>query len=149
MIIYMGDFMLRKDLIKTKLKEIEESVRLVEDNFPKNFEEFLKLGLVKDGIYKRVEFSIQNVLDICSTINTDLELGIPSREEEIIENVVRRGVLSKEMGKKVRKMKGFRNFLVHRYGRIEDRVSFENIKKGLHDFHDFAEEINKFLEKEV
>ena len=50
---------MRETLIRTKIKEIEESLRLVEENLPDTFEEFSRLGLVKDGIYKRVEFCNQ------------------------------------------------------------------------------------------
>lgn len=34
-------------------KEIEESLDLVKKHLPSGFEEFLNLGLVKDGIYKK------------------------------------------------------------------------------------------------
>ncbi len=86
-------------------------------------EEFIALGLVKDGIYKRIEFAIQNVLDICAIINTDLELGIPTSEDDIIENLVKNKILSPDMGKTIREIKGFRNFLVHTYGRVDDTIA--------------------------
>ena len=38
----------------------------------------MSLGIVKDGIYKRLEFSIQNLVDIFSMIYSDLNLGVPS-----------------------------------------------------------------------
>jgi hypothetical protein len=47
---------MRKEIIRTKIREIEESLGMVEENLPETFEEFSRLGLVKDGIYKRVEF---------------------------------------------------------------------------------------------
>ena len=76
---------MRGALIRTKMKEIEESIRLVEEHLPDTFEEFAGLGLIKDGIYKRIEFAIENVFDICAIINTDLELGIPSDDKDIID----------------------------------------------------------------
>lgn len=139
--------MLRKDLIKTKLKEIEESLRIVKENLPDKAEKFVALGLVKDGIYKRVEFCIQNALDVCSVINSDLELGIPSSEDDIVKNLVEDKILSAELGEKLMRMKGFRNILVHRYGRIDDEVAFECVREGLKDFHQFAEEIDGALPK--
>jgi len=42
------------------------------------------MGLIKDGIYKRVEFAVENVFDICAIINTDLVLGVPSDDEDIM-----------------------------------------------------------------
>jgi len=102
--------------------------------------------LIKDGIYKRIEFAIENVFDICAIINTDLELGIPSDDKDIIENLVRNEILSEEMGEKLKAMKGFRNIVVHRYGRIDDRIAFEILKENLPDFYAFIRKIEEFLE---
>jgi uncharacterized protein YutE (UPF0331/DUF86 family)/predicted nucleotidyltransferase len=136
---------IRKDMILIKIKEIEENVKIVENALPKNLAEFLALGLVKDGIYKKIEFVIQNVLDICSIINADLELGLPTEEEDIVNNLIKENILTKKLGKKVREMRGFRNFLVHRYGKVDGNVAFENIKKGLLDFRKFNSEIKNWL----
>lgn len=136
--------MLRTDIIMVKIKEIKESLKIVEENLPEDLESFLNLGLIKDGIYKRVEFCIQNVIDICGVINSDLELGIPSSEEAIVENLVKKGILSSETGKIVKEMRGFRNFLVHRYGKIDDTIAYENIVTGLENFYKFLDEIREF-----
>lgn len=93
--------MVRKTIIRTKLKEIEESVKLVEENTPETFKEFSGLGLVKDGIYKRLEFSIENIFDICSILNSDLKLGVPGEEEDVFE-LLRDNIISNEMGEKLR-----------------------------------------------
>ena len=44
-------------------------------------------------------------------------------------------------------MRGFRNILVHRYGDINDEISYNNIKNGLKDFDAFIDEIETFLKK--
>jgi len=63
---------------------VEEAVEAgIENVLPESFEEFSNLGLVKDGIYKRVEFAIENVFDICAVINADLDLGIPGSDEDM------------------------------------------------------------------
>lgn len=149
MITFIGDLVLRKNLIKTKLKEIEESLVLVKENLPDKAEKFAALGLVKDGIYKRIEFCIQNALDVCSVINSDLKLGIPASEDDIVKNLMKDKdkILSAKLGEKLMRMKGFRNVLVHRYGRIDDEIAFECIREGLKDFHQFAEEIGGALPK--
>jgi len=136
---------LRTDAILTKLKIIEENIDLVKANLPEKLSEFKKLGLVKDGIYKRTEASIQEVISICSIINADLKLGIPSNREEIINALSNNNVLSKEITQKINEMKGFRNFLVHRYGTIDDDIAFKDIKKGLSDFELFKYEVLNFL----
>lgn len=136
---------MRREIIKTKVREIEESVKLVKENLPENFEEFLDLGLVKDGIYKKIEFAIQNVFDISAIINTDLELGIPGSDEDIVENLASRGVIDERMKGKLKLMKGFRNIIVHKYGKIDDKLAFDILKSNIGDFHEFIKYINKFL----
>jgi uncharacterized protein YutE (UPF0331/DUF86 family) len=136
---------LRTDIIKNKLHVIEESLELVKEHLPKDFQEFKALGLVKDGIYKRIEASIQEIINICSIINSDLKLGIPSNRDDIIVALMDANIISKKMTEKIKQLKGFRNFLVHRYGNINDEVAFEDIKNGISDFALFREEILKFL----
>jgi uncharacterized protein YutE (UPF0331/DUF86 family) len=107
---------MREEIIRIKIKEIKDSLAKIKTNLPQTLEEFLDLGLIKDGIYKRVEFMIENVLDICKIINTDLNLGLPKRDVDIIENLVKHKIISKKMGDKIKEMKSFRNILVHVYG---------------------------------
>lgn len=136
---------IRIDVIKTKLKIIEENIELVKGSFPENVRDFKSLGLVKDGIYKKVEASIQEIITICSIINSDLKLGIPSNRDDIIAALSNNNILSSKMTEKIKALKGFRNFLVHRYGKIDDEIAFDDIKDGLSDFELFKEEILHFL----
>jgi uncharacterized protein YutE (UPF0331/DUF86 family) len=136
---------MREEIIRIKLKEIKDSLETVKTHLPQTLEEFLGLGLIKNGIYKSIEFMIENVLDICKIINTDLNLGLPKKDVDIIENLVKHKIVSKELGEKIKEMKSFRNILVHRYGEIDDEIAYEEIKNGLKDFDDFEKEIEKFL----
>lgn len=43
---------LRKVIIKTKIAEINDSLKLVKDNLPSSLSQFKKMGLIKDGINK-------------------------------------------------------------------------------------------------
>ena len=140
---------LRIELIRSKLVEIEESVSLVEENLPSSFEEFSQLGLVKDGIYKRMEFAIENIIDICSIINSDLRLSVPESEESFVESLANIGILTQNMAEKTRRMKAFRNIIVHRYGRIDDLLAYKILTEHMDDFYEFIESIERFLEKPV
>ena len=137
---------LRENLIRSKMTEIMESIDLVRENLPDSFEDFSRLGLVKDGIYKRTEFAIENVFDICAIINADLLLEMPENDYGIVENLAKRDILTHEMAEKIRKMRGFRNIMVHRYGRIEDEIAYSILRNSLDDFGQFIDLIERFLE---
>ena len=52
------------EIIRIKLANIMESVKLVTTHLSSEIEEFVQLGLLKDGIYKQIECAIEDVLDI-------------------------------------------------------------------------------------
>ena len=132
-------------MIRTKIEEIRESLELIRENLPDNFDEFASLGLLKDGMYKRIEFCIQNVFDICAIINTDLRLGIPRSDDDIHGILVRNEIIDNDMMAKLKGMKGFRNIIVHRYAGIDDRLSYEFLSERLVDFEEFIEKITDFI----
>lgn len=135
----------RRDVIRTKIKEIEESIQLVKDNLPDNFADFSGLGLIKDGIYKRLEFAIESVFDICEIINSDLNLGIPTDDESILDNLFKAGVLKEEIREKLKSMKAFRNILVHQHGKVDDALAFQILNQHIDDFSIFIDFITDFL----
>ncbi len=138
---------MRTEIIQTKIKEMQDSLNIIDENLPDSFKKFSDLGLVKDGIYKKLEFCIESVFDICAIINTDLQLGIPESDETIIDNLIKNKIIKKDMGETLKSMKGFRNILVHRYGRINDEIAYTIIKEHLQDFYTFIETIEKNIKE--
>jgi len=138
---------MRKEIILSKINEVEESLSLIEENIPEDFDDFENMGLLKDGIYKRLQYMIENILDICAIINSDLKFSSPGEEDDIINNLVKNKVLSKSLGNKIKELKGFRNIIVHRYGKIDDKLSFELIKENMDDFERIIQDIKKIMEK--
>ncbi len=138
---------LRERIIRIKLREIHEGVSLVKEHLPRTAQEFRNLGLIKDGIYKRIEFAIEDVFDICAILNTDLSLGVPGEDEDILAHLARHGILTNEILEKIRGMRGFRNIVVHRYGTIDDALAFRLLVDHIDDFFLFIAEIERLFEK--
>ena len=127
--------------IEQKLKEIDESLEIIEESLPAEVNEFKALGLVKDGIYKRLEFCIQNVLDIFSMIYSEMKLGVPSSLDEILTVLEDKKLFPKEIITLAKEMKGMRNILVHRYGKVNDALIFELLMERKDDFEKIKREI--------
>ncbi len=56
--------------------------------------------------------------------------------------------MSEELKDKLKKMKGFRNILVHRYGKIDDKLAYYILKENIDDFRLFMQAIEEFLKNE-
>jgi len=137
---------IRDTAIRIKLQEMTESLDMVKEHLPDSADSLGRLGIVKDGIYKRVEYAVENVFDICAILNADLHIGVPGTDEDILENLVRHGVLAPGMRQNLKAMKGFRNIVVHRYGAIDDALAFSILKEHIDDFSLFRQEVERFLQ---
>ncbi len=135
----------REVAIRIKLQEMGESIALVREHLPDSVDAFLELGMVRDGIYERIEYAIENVFGICAILNTDLVLGVPGADEDLLEHLRQRGVISPVMQARLKAMRGFRNIVVHRYGAINNALAFSILQEYLGDFALFRQEIERFL----
>mgnify|MGYP000867473681 CR=1 FL=1 len=138
---------MRKEIILSKINEIEESISLIAENMPEDFKNFKELGLIKDGIYSRTQYSIDNIIDIFSIINSDFRLSFPKEEEDIIINLVNAGIISKYTGDKIKELRIFRNQIKYEYGKLDDKLSFELIKENLDDIDKIIENIKTIIDR--
>jgi len=134
--------------IEQKMREIMDSLAVIEDGLPHSEEEFISAGLVKDGIYKRLEFCIQNITDIFSMIYSSRKLGVPGTVDDVFQGMLKKGVLPKKVVLLAEEMKGMRNVLVHKYGEIDDELAYEFLSNQLSDFEAFEKEVRKYLQKQ-
>ncbi|WP_219968481.1 type VII toxin-antitoxin system HepT family RNase toxin [Methanospirillum stamsii] len=138
----------RREKIRYLLSEIDESLTLIRNNLPENqdLNDFLALGLLKDGLYKRLEYVLQSIFDICAILNRDLKLGIPQNDEDILTNLAKIEIIDARLLDTLRNMKGMRNILVHQYGRINDEIIFEVLMTKIDDIEFFCQSIVKLLD---
>jgi len=138
---------LRIEIIKSKLTQLETALDFINENTPDDVEEFKSSKLIKNAVYKEVEFAVELLIDICAIINSDLKLGMPEVEDNLLDNLGKNKIFNKETISLIREMKSFRNVLVHKYGDIDDEVSFQTIKEGMKDFKIAGEEIKRVVGK--
>ena len=134
-----------QEKILSKFEELELYLEELEQIKPNNFKEYESSIEKKRSCERLLQISIESVLDICNILVTKLRIGIPSDEDDLFEKLGNKKVISKKMIKILKEMKGFRNILVHRYGKIEDERVFEILSEKLGDFDKFREEIADFL----
>ena len=136
-----------KNRILAKLDEIERYIDELIEIKPKSFKEYQASIKEKRASERLVQIAIESVLDICSIIVSDMKLGLPEDEDDVIKKLETSKVIKNELALVLSKMKGMRNILVHKYGEVEDELVFESISQELEDFDKFKEEILRLIEK--
>lgn len=130
--------MIDRDRILAKIDELDVYLRELRQIAPSTFEEYQRLE-IRRACERLLQIAIESVIDICGLIVAGLRLGLPGEEDDLFEKLERAGVISGAMGRELRLMKGFRNLLVHEYGRIDDRMVFAAVRDRLGDFDSFKQ----------
>jgi uncharacterized protein YutE (UPF0331/DUF86 family) len=88
------------------------------------------------------------IIDIALIIISEKGFDKPEDSRDAIRVLEKNEVLNKNLSGKIQDLIFFRNLLVHRYGKIDENLEFNNLKENHEDIILFAKEIEKFLVKE-
>lgn len=132
-----------KDLIETRIREINDAVQMLRSLTSK---EFIQLN-----IYEKlsIRYLMIQLVEAASSICMHILLNVYNeRAEGFPECFMRlgmKGVISKELADKLSSAARLRNLLVHRYWTIVDEKVYESVKDELVDFENFASNVRRFL----
>jgi uncharacterized protein YutE (UPF0331/DUF86 family) len=129
-----------KERILAKIDKLDRYLHELKDIMPENFETYQKIEK-KRACERLLQISIESVMDICAQIVIELRLGLPSEEDEIFEKLEQAKIISSATRETLKRMRGFRNILVHEYGRIDDRLVYDVLKNDINDFNSIRKEI--------
>lgn len=136
--------MLDRERILAKIDELEGYLRELRQIMPSDFKAYQKTP-VKRACERLLQISVESVIDICSLLVSGLRLGLPAEEDDLFDKLEEAKTISSSMSEKLKAMKGFRNILVHEYGRVDDRLVFEVLQNKLADFAAFKREVLQTL----
>lgn len=139
--------MLNKDLIKTKIRSIQEYLLEIEPI----------LSLPKDQIISSVEKlrtlerNFQLIVDAALDINVhlirELELSSPDDLKSTFIILAEGKIVPFDFAQKISSVVGLRNILVHGYEKVDRGLFVDSFQKNRKDFDEYLLLINSFLEK--
>jgi len=137
--------MLDRERILAKLDELDAYLKELREIAPASFEAYK--GASKRACERLLQISIECTLDICKLFVTGLRLGLPAEEDDLFEKLREAKIITTGMAEKLKEMKGFRNIIVHQYGRVDDQIAFQILKNNLGDFEEFKKQMLESLKK--
>lgn len=138
--------MLNKDLIKIKIRSIQEYLLEVEPI----------LFLPKDAIISNIEklrtlernfqLIVDAMLDINIHLIREFELSSPSDLKSTFIILAEGKILSLDFAQKISPIVGLRNILVHGYEKIDRNLFIDSFQKNRQDFDNYMLFINSYLQ---
>jgi len=139
----------KKGEIEYRVELAEKSLELIKDALPETADEFSKMGLARDGLYKRLEFAIQNILDSLNEIIAALDLGPSIGYKDIVETLHKEKIIDETLKEKFEFLVQLRDVLIYDYDLISDEMAFKNMNEYLQFVEDGIKFLKSFLEGEM
>jgi len=133
--------------IKDKSEEIDKYLEELETILPESFGEYSKSIEKKAACERYFEKIIESLIDLSFLIIKEEKFEIPENNE-IFEVLLNKEIINKNIYQKIKKAKGMRNIIAHKYGEIDDEIVFESLTEELiPDITNFLEVIEIYFNK--
>ncbi len=132
--------------IKDKLAELQVYITELDDDLPDEEEEYIGERMKKRACERTFQLACEDILDICNLVIAGKGLGLPKDNRDAIRKLADNKIIPQKLSDRLEDMVGFRNLLVHRYGKVDDSRAYRYLKEDINDLYEFAVTIEKLIE---
>ncbi len=129
--------MIDRDLILTKSSFVKKHLSRVRDRSNTDLQTFLGEIDRQESILFNIQMAVQNCIDIAAHIISEGGFGVPGSTNEMFYMLQENGYLDIKLTERMVKAVGFRNLIVHEYGKIELNRVFEIAQKNIEDLNEY------------
>ncbi len=137
--------MVDRNLILVKVSSVNSHLKRVKEKSNTELNTFLKDLDRQESVLFNLQMAIQNCIDIAAHIISDEGLGVPGSTNEMFYLLEENGYLDTELTEKMIAAIGFRNLIVHEYGKVDLTQVFEVAQKDIQDLKKYFRSIFKKL----
>ena len=126
-------------VIEAKLRTIEEKLSEIENWQIISCQQLQLNSMLRNATERALQVAIESIIDICEHILALEGIPAPDTSANVIKRIIEMGIItnSPEYPEMIR----FRNFIVHRYERIDLEIIYTIVSKKLSVFRNFIHEI--------
>ena len=126
-------------VIEAKLRTIEEKLSEIENWQIISCQQLQLNSMLRNATERALQVAIESIIDICEHILALEGIPAPDTSANVIKRIIEMGIItnSPEYTEMIR----FRNFIVHRYERIDLEIIYTIVSKKLPVFRNFIHEI--------
>ncbi|MCK5541067.1 MAG: DUF86 domain-containing protein [Desulfobacterales bacterium] len=135
--------MVDKDVILAKIGSVKKYLNRINNVSKITLEAFLDDVDTQDIILFNIQLAVQNCIDIAAHIVSEEEMGIPGSSNEMFYFLEENKYINNLLTEKMVKAIGFRNLIVHEYGKLDLKRAYDISQKDISDLNDFLKAVLK------
>ena len=135
--------MIDKSLIVAKAEKVDAHLRRIKVKRSVTVEEFLGDQDRQESVLFNLQMAIQSCVDIAAHVISDEDLGVAGSTNEMFYMLEENGYLTRELTEKMVAAVGFRNLVVHEYGKIDLTKIYQIANQGIGDLEEYLRAVMK------
>lgn len=133
--------MVNQNILKAKINHIEKALQRLKEKQNASLDELLKNLDLQDIVLHNLQLSIQGCIDISSHIISDEGWTVPDTLAGVFDILAKHKIISEELNKRLQKMVGFRNIIVHEYETVDLNIVHRILTEDIKDIHLFLKQV--------
>ncbi len=133
-------------VINSRISKLRQYLKILKDLSIEKKEDFVSDYRIYGLAERYLQLSIECVLDIGNHLISKMELKKPDTYHEILLILGENNILPEDFAKKIGKMAGFRNILIHNYMDVDREIVYEHLQEDFLDFKKYIRYIVSFFE---
>jgi uncharacterized protein YutE (UPF0331/DUF86 family) len=133
------------DLILAKAGSVKKHLNRILEKRKVDLDRFLNDIDRQESILFNVQMAVQNCIDIAAHIISEEGFGVPGSTTEMFFLLENHGYLDQNLTAAMVKAVGFRNLIVHEYGKIELERVYKIAQDDINDLNEYLKAIIKKL----
>jgi uncharacterized protein YutE (UPF0331/DUF86 family) len=133
------------DLILAKAGSVRSHLNRVFEKRNIEQDAFLRDVDRQESILFNIQMAVQNCIDIAAHIISEKGWGVPGSTTEMFYVLEKNSYLDGNITRKMVKAIGFRNLIVHEYGKLELEQVYKIAHNDINDLNDYLQAIFKKL----
>ena len=129
--------MVRKDILFAKADAVKKHLKRLEPLSQMPAKTFLEDIDAQDIALFNIQLAIQNCIDIAAHVISDEGLGVPGSTNEMFYCLEENGYIDRQLTEKMVRAVGFRNLVVHEYGKLDLQRAHQIIQSDVQDLNEF------------
>lgn len=137
--------MVDKDILWSKISSMQMHVDRVKAKRDVDLSQFLQDIDRQESMLFNLQMAVQNCIDLAAHIVAEEGLGVAGSTNELFYLLEEQGHIGQELTEKMIRAVGFRNLIVHEYGKLDLEVVFRVSHEDVEDLERFCRELSDFF----
>ncbi|MBT5973813.1 type VII toxin-antitoxin system HepT family RNase toxin [Desulfobacula sp.] len=135
--------MVDKDVMLSKIGSVRKYLKRIKNVSNITLQAFLNDVNTQDIILFNIQLAVQNCIDIAAHIVSEKDMGIPGSANEIFYFLEENKYINNLLTEKMVKAVGFRNLIVHEYGKLDLKRAYDISQNDIKDLDTFLKAVIK------